>query len=153
MSQKCNVAIIGAGVAGISAASLLSSSGVPNICVFESLKRCGGRLDFVQLNDNITVNLGANWMAGLKNPILELLRKDKSVTIFKDFTTEKNIQVLDEKYNDITEEHRSHLKSWADAHEVLAELDEPELISLDAALTVMGFTYRKIFSVYVGMPP
>ena len=139
MSQKfCNVAIIGAGVAGVSAAAVLTNAGVPNIRVFESSERYGGRLNFYKLNEEITVNLGANWMAGSRNPFLELLRKDKSVTIFHDFTTEKNIKVLNEDFKEITEDYRAQLKAWGNAHEALAELDEPELISLDEALTGRG---------------
>ena len=134
--MNCKVAIIGAGVAGVTAASFLSKAGIDNVHVFESSDRCGGRLKHCKLDDNITVNLGANWMVGDKNPILALLKKNKNVKIFEDFKTEKTIQVLNYDFDDVTKEYRSLLKPFLDAHAILSEKVDPELISIEDALTV-----------------
>ena len=68
--MSCKVAIVGAGIAGITAAAQLKSAGVDEVRVLESSGRCGGRVCAFKLTDQITVNLGANWMFGDRNPIL-----------------------------------------------------------------------------------
>lgn len=83
--MTCKVAIIGGGIAGVTAASTLNGFGITDIRVFESSSRYGGRVKGFQLSDDITVNLGANWMFGEKNPILNLLQRNPDVKIFRDF--------------------------------------------------------------------
>ena len=68
--MSCKVAIVGAGIAGITAAAQLKSAGIDDVRVLESSGRYGGRVCGFKLTNEITVNLGANWMFGDRNPIL-----------------------------------------------------------------------------------
>lgn len=71
----CNcteIIIIGAGIAGLSAAYHLSMNGMRNYKVLEARNRLGGRLVQIPLGGE-KVELGANWIHGvLGNPIYEL---------------------------------------------------------------------------------
>lgn len=68
-----SIAIIGAGVAGLSAARGLADRGVQPI-VLEGRERIGGRIWTVQLDGN-AVDLGASWIHGTRgNPIARLAR-------------------------------------------------------------------------------
>ena len=64
-----SVLIIGAGLAGISAAKTLSYAGVKNIAIVEGSDRVGGRIKSVQFGGR-TIEVGASYIQGLTdNPI------------------------------------------------------------------------------------
>jgi len=66
-----NVAIIGAGMSGISAANKLALNGL-NINVFEARDRIGGRI-WTDLSLDIPLDLGASWIHGAEdNPLTTL---------------------------------------------------------------------------------
>ncbi|XP_068643426.1 polyamine oxidase 1-like [Aristolochia californica] len=73
-----DVIIIGAGMAGISAACRLSEAGVNNLLILEATDRIGGR---IQKHDfsGTTIEIGANWIEGvgghLLNPLLPIADK------------------------------------------------------------------------------
>lgn len=72
------VVIIGAGIAGISAASRLHESGFTDVIILEASDRIGGRIHTVQFGDGkMPVELGANWIHGptIKNSVFELADK------------------------------------------------------------------------------
>lgn len=58
--QNVRVLVIGAGAAGISAASRLIEKGFKNVTVLEAEKRIGGRVYTTSFADNV-VELGAQW--------------------------------------------------------------------------------------------
>lgn len=60
-NNQPNVVIIGAGAAGIAAASKLMKNGFENITVLEAEGRIGGRVHSVVIDDTI-VDLGAQWV-------------------------------------------------------------------------------------------
>ncbi len=82
--RKTDVAIIGAGVAGITAAQALSNASVTDFLLIEYNGEIGGRVahrDFGARHHEHTVELGANWVQGrrtgdgLVNPIWLLVQK------------------------------------------------------------------------------
>ncbi|KAG5682385.1 hypothetical protein PVAND_011738 [Polypedilum vanderplanki] len=65
------VIIIGAGVAGLTAANHLCSNGIKNFKILEARNRCGGRIVCIDIG-NQKIELGATWVHGiLGNPIFE----------------------------------------------------------------------------------
>lgn len=58
--QNARVIVIGAGIAGISAASKLIENGFKNVTVLEAENRIGGRVCTVPYASNV-VDLGAQW--------------------------------------------------------------------------------------------
>ncbi|XKL59615.1 hypothetical protein PGB90_000631 [Kerria lacca] len=74
MSIIKEVIIIGAGVAGIAAATRLFEHGIENILVLEAENRIGGRVNTVDLpNDDGFVEFGAQWIHGEeKNAVFEM---------------------------------------------------------------------------------
>lgn len=72
MSSQLKVVIIGAGIAGLSAASKLHKSGKFDVCVLEARERVGGRIHTGKVGEN-TVEFGAGWIHGtIDNPIFDL---------------------------------------------------------------------------------
>ena len=70
-SDAENVAIIGAGIAGLTAARLLADDGY-RVTVFEARDRIGGRL-WTDHALGIPLDLGASWIHGLKgNPLTKI---------------------------------------------------------------------------------
>ncbi|XP_044259616.1 spermine oxidase-like isoform X2 [Tribolium madens] len=68
------VAIIGAGMAGLGAATTLQELGCTDFLLIEAQSKPGGRIDTLYLDDNI-LELGAQWIHGKENPLYELARK------------------------------------------------------------------------------
>ncbi|XP_011212725.2 spermine oxidase [Bactrocera dorsalis] len=69
-----HIVIIGAGAAGIAAATRLLESGFENVLLLEAENRFGGRIHTVSFADNV-VDLGAQWCHGEQgNAIYELTR-------------------------------------------------------------------------------
>ena len=62
-SKAQKVIVIGAGIAGLSAASYLVENGVSEIVLLESRERIGGRIQTVTENGK-PLDLGAEWIYG-----------------------------------------------------------------------------------------
>ncbi len=71
---ETDVAIVGAGAAGLAAASGLAKSGI-NLLVLEARDRVGGRAYTVQTDDSLPVDLGAEFIHGRPPITLALLRE------------------------------------------------------------------------------
>lgn len=70
--QKVGILIIGAGMAGLSAANHLIKNGISDFKILEARSRIGGRIIGINVG-NQNVELGANWIHGvLGNPMYEL---------------------------------------------------------------------------------
>ncbi|RLU21371.1 hypothetical protein DMN91_005744 [Ooceraea biroi] len=63
MVKKAKIVIVGAGAAGIAAASKLLQKGVSDFVILEANNRIGGRIHTVNFGDNV-VELGAQWIHG-----------------------------------------------------------------------------------------
>ena len=71
-----SVLVIGAGIAGLAAASELRASGFGNVVVLEARDRIGGRIWTANLGGTVPVDLGASWIHGVRgNPIADLARQ------------------------------------------------------------------------------
>jgi monoamine oxidase len=72
MEMQVEVAIVGAGLAGLSAAHTLSKAGVVSIVVLEELGRVGGRTLNRTLPDGVTVEQGGTWVGPTQRRLLAL---------------------------------------------------------------------------------
>lgn len=62
--------IVGAGIAGLAAATALRDMGVHDVVVLEARDRIGGRIWTTRLGNGVPVDLGASWVHGVEgNPI------------------------------------------------------------------------------------
>jgi len=101
--NKSKVLIIGAGIAGISAAEFLSKNGMDDFKILESAHRVGGRIWTNDIDGDLKVEMGANWIHGIeRNPIyqladenglLQLRYKDKGLRHRNIFMTENGDEV------------------------------------------------------------
>lgn len=70
--RRCKILIIGAGMAGLSAASHLVKNDMTDFVVLEARKRLGGRIVNIKIGEQ-NIELGANWIHGvLGNPMYEI---------------------------------------------------------------------------------
>ncbi len=77
MTQKAkSILIIGAGIAGLSAARTLQEKGYQNIKILEARDRIGGRI-WTNQDLGLAIDLGASWIHGNHpdNPIMQLAKK------------------------------------------------------------------------------
>ncbi|XP_054734954.1 spermine oxidase-like [Anastrepha obliqua] len=99
--KSANIVIIGAGAAGIAAATRLLESGFENVLLLEAENRYGGRVNTIPFADNV-VDLGAQWCHGEKgNAIYELVKDldmlQRPVITFNDYkSVRSNKEVLSE---------------------------------------------------------
>ncbi|XP_055377653.1 peroxisomal N(1)-acetyl-spermine/spermidine oxidase [Condylostylus longicornis] len=79
--ENVKILIVGAGMAGLSAANHLLQNGCDNFKIIEARNRIGGRIISIPI-DQHKIELGANWIHGvLGNPIFELAIKHGLVNI------------------------------------------------------------------------
>lgn len=75
-----NVAVIGAGIAGLRCSDVLARSGV-KVTLFEARDRIGGRVHQLESGGHL-MDMGPNWIHGTKgNPIMHLARKTGTVVM------------------------------------------------------------------------
>lgn len=80
-ARRCNVIIIGGGMAGLAAANYFVKNGMEDFLILEARKRIGGRIVSIPMK-NHNVELGANWIHGvLGNPIFEIATANGLVNI------------------------------------------------------------------------
>ncbi|KAI8237465.1 Polyamine oxidase [Colletotrichum sp. SAR 10_77] len=102
--SRVQVAILGAGLAGITAAKVLDDAGIKNFTIVEYNDRIGGRVynrafgRQPNSDEPYFVELGANWVQGTENPaeenpILTLVKKYNLTNTPSDFS---NLTVFDE---------------------------------------------------------
>uniref|UniRef100_A0A182Q295 Amine oxidase domain-containing protein n=1 Tax=Anopheles farauti TaxID=69004 RepID=A0A182Q295_9DIPT len=68
-TKNPRIIVVGAGAAGIAAASRLYQRGLRNVTVLEASQRIGGRIRTVPFGDGV-VELGAQWCHGEKNNVV-----------------------------------------------------------------------------------
>lgn len=73
--RNATVLVLGGGISGIAAAKTLSDLGIKDFIILEGTDRIGGRMRKMSFH-NTTIELGANWIQGVKgNPIETLALK------------------------------------------------------------------------------
>ncbi|MEM7247335.1 MAG: FAD-dependent oxidoreductase [Acidobacteriota bacterium] len=99
------VVVIGAGMAGLTAARRLSDAGA-QVTVLEARDRLGGRI-WTDRTLGIPVDLGASWIHGVRrNPLTKLARELKVVTRETDFD---GIRILDHDGRAVPQEMQARL--------------------------------------------
>ncbi|KAJ8910074.1 hypothetical protein NQ315_012851 [Exocentrus adspersus] len=90
------IIIIGAGMAGLSAAYHLTRNGITDFKILEARNRIGGRIVQIPIGDQ-KVELGANWIHGvLGNPVYELAMQNGLVDIMTIPTPHKVIAATEQ---------------------------------------------------------
>ncbi|XP_071447992.1 uncharacterized protein [Hetaerina americana] len=72
--RKCDVIIVGAGVAGLAAAKTLLNGGIRDIIILEAQDYAGGRIKSLGFGDSF-IELGAQWIHGEDNEICKLAQE------------------------------------------------------------------------------
>ncbi|MGO8948630.1 MAG: flavin monoamine oxidase family protein [Ktedonobacterales bacterium] len=88
--QRTEVAIVGAGLAGLMAARRLAEAGIP-LLVLEARDRVGGRTYTRAARDGTLLDLGGQWVGPTQHRVLSLA-KELGATTFRTFDAGKNIQ-------------------------------------------------------------
>jgi len=79
--EDVKIVIIGAGIAGISAAERLIKHGFTNVKILEGEDRIGGRI-YTKKYGDASIEMGAQWIHGEDcNPVFELARKNDLVDL------------------------------------------------------------------------
>jgi monoamine oxidase len=81
MQLECDVCIVGAGYAGLTAARRLSQAG-KSVAVLEARDRVGGRIWTYQLSDGTRIDRGGAWL-GPKHDAIFALANEMGVTTYK----------------------------------------------------------------------
>lgn len=95
MSERCDVIVVGAGFAGLSAARTLHRAGLRAV-VLEARDRVGGRVHTKTLADGTWVDLGGQWAGPGQHHLLALLAEQKAAT-FPTWTRGDNLVLADGK--------------------------------------------------------
>ncbi|KID75709.1 Polyamine oxidase 1 [Metarhizium brunneum] len=148
--RKTSVAILGGGMAGITAAQALSNNSITDFVIIEYNDRVGGRAtqtNFGKKEDGspYVVELGPNWIQGLgrpggpENPIWTLAKKYNLKNTFSDYTS---MLTYDETgytdYSDILDEYdEAWTKASVRAGRMLAENAQDE--TTRAGLAMAGW--------------
>ena len=125
-SAKCprsdaEVLVLGAGMAGISAAKTLSDGGITNLLILEAQEQIGGRVKNTVLSSGIRVELGANWIQGIdpqqpeKHPLWRIAEKCGGLEgRFMPTYNNGTIHVFDETGKNITDSStfKNRLAEW-----------------------------------------
>lgn len=109
--------------------------------VYEASEQIGGRTKSVKLSDSITVNLGANWLAGQNNVLKKYVETRKDT--FSEDQEKLAIKVLDGSFKDITTEYISLSESYIMALDSLETSlhDDSPFISIEEALSNKEIKY------------
>lgn len=78
--NKAKVVIVGAGLSGISAFSVLDENGINDIVVLEAEDRIGGRIHSVPWADGV-IDLGGQWITGEQGNVIFEMAKNNSATL------------------------------------------------------------------------
>ena len=91
-SASVDVAIVGAGLAGLSAAEALSDAG-RSIIVLEADERVGGRTLNYDLGDGKVVEVGGQWVGPTQRHLIDLANR-LAVDTYPTYTTGKSVAML-----------------------------------------------------------
>ncbi|XP_053327207.1 peroxisomal N(1)-acetyl-spermine/spermidine oxidase-like [Spea bombifrons] len=86
LSQAPRVVIIGAGFAGLGAATTLVKNGLKDVVILEALDRAGGRVRTHKPFGAPALELGATWIHGQKDNPLYHMAKENGLLADEDFT-------------------------------------------------------------------
>lgn len=93
MTQRCDVVVVGAGLAGLAAATALVAAGL-EVVVLEARDRVGGRTLTDRLADGTAIDLGGQWVGPRHTALLELAAELGCAT-FPTYDTGDRLDVRD----------------------------------------------------------
>ena len=131
--SKVDVIIIGAGIAGLAAATELQQQGYKTL-ILEARDRLGGRIWTNSSLDQIPLDLGASWIHGTKgNPLSDLVKKFNLKTLPTNYAS---LSLYDSKGKSISEVKYKTMESrFEQVMSAVEKLGESPLnISLQAAI-------------------
>jgi monoamine oxidase len=128
--KKADVVVVGAGVAGLTAARELVKAGVKSVVVLEARKRVGGRTH-TKTVDGVPVDVGGQWIktkASLYGPAQEritALAKELGVKTFPSYYEGQNLYYSDGQLSRYDWEPTQELPpaAFAQAAQIVVELD------------------------------
>ncbi len=126
------VLVLGAGMSGLAAASLLKSKGV-DVQVIEASSRYGGRIDSVDFEGYIA-DCGASWIHGISGNPLYSLANENAITTRT--TYYEPSYIFDMDGTDITEEEWNTIKPYLDQLSDIA--CENQELSLQGVLEIIA---------------
>ncbi|XP_058832606.1 spermine oxidase-like [Topomyia yanbarensis] len=102
--MSTRIVIIGAGSAGIAAATRLYENGHKNVVILEATSRIGGRVHTIPFGDNV-IDCGAQWCHGEKNNVVfemagPLGLLESSVVAERNILLKSNGEVVQQEYTD-----------------------------------------------------
>ena len=130
------VVIVGAGVAGLAAATQLQADGFDDVVVLEARDRIGGRVWTDTIGDGFPIDLGASWIQGVDgNPIAAIAREHGIATRRTDWDN----GVF--HYHEVGEPARSARRAMRDFWRLAEDDPERSFQSIrDELLTTMNFS-------------
>jgi len=139
MSKTSSVIVVGAGIAGLAAASRLQSFGY-TVIVLEGRDRIGGRIH-TDRGWGVPVELGATWVHGMDgNPVMDLAQQWDLETVTTDY---ENLWLYDTKGVVLEDDDQIELEEqfWEaldEVAELVEQMDQDEAdISLQTALDIV----------------
>ncbi|MBM0741318.1 FAD-dependent oxidoreductase [Phormidium sp. CLA17] len=140
MSKTTRVIVVGAGIAGLAAASRLQSFGY-TVTVLEGRDRIGGRIH-TDRSWGVPVELGATWVHGMDgNPVMDLAQQWDLETVTTDY---ENLWLYDTKGVALEDDDQVELEEqfWEaldEVEELVEQMDEENEadISLQTALDIV----------------
>ncbi|RMZ76262.1 hypothetical protein DV737_g4878, partial [Chaetothyriales sp. CBS 132003] len=139
-SRRPEIAIIGAGIAGLRCAATLLRSGA-NVTVFEARDRVGGRLH-QQRSGGHLVDMGPNWIHGTNNnPIMQMAYRTRTIVL----SPEENGIVFDSNGNKKTPKESQELSAtmWGLIVEAFQHSDEHSA-TIDPASSLSDFFRERL---------
>jgi monoamine oxidase len=92
-SRTCDVVVVGAGMAGLTAARELQRAG-REVLVLEARDRVGGRTLSKTLDNGVVIDLGGQWVAPTQKRVMQLVDEFK-IDIFKTYTVGDSMLFFD----------------------------------------------------------
>ncbi len=113
-NRKKRILVIGAGIAGLAAASELQKQG-HDLLVLEARDRMGGRIWTSTHWLDAPLDMGATWIHGVKrNPLTAIAQQIEAQTILTSYNSNATYNLSGQILSEREEEHLEQLQKWID---------------------------------------
>lgn len=144
-SKKYKVIVIGAGIAGITAAKNLTDQGIP-VLVLEARDRVGGRIQTLHVWGK-ALDLGAAWIHGTKNNPLTNIANELNL---KTIITNYNDQDLAQQFHSIALYQSNNIKVSALAiQKAVAIINQFKIMLADNSNEMANLSMEAAFNRYI----